>query len=366
MKKQLFTLIISVFLLAGYTVAQTFTISGKIDGVKTGKVELQAREAGKYVTKYSTGIGEDGTFILKGKVAEPDLHILRIGDLKGAISIFLDNSDISITGKSDNLMGCVITGSPSQDAYAKYNLLARAQMDLLRPLYASSTEAEKAGNKAEVKKLEVQIEELEKKQTAEKFAFARELGASPVAAFIGSMNAYDYENQAALEALVQGLGPGFAENKYVKSINERVAGMKLTAIGQMAPEFTQNDPDGKPVNLSDLKGKYVLVDFWASWCGPCRQENPNVVKTYQKYKNKNFTILGVSLDRDKDKWLEAIQKDNLTWTHVSDLKYWDNEVAVKYGIKSIPANLLLDKKGKIIGKNLRGDKLEEALAKALK
>ena len=142
--------------------------------------------------------------------------------------------------------------------------------------------------------------------------------------------------------------------------------MKLTAVGEIAPDFTQNDPDGKPVKLSDFRGKYVLVDFWASWCGPCRAENPNVVAAFNKYKGKNFTILGVSLDRERDPWLKAITDDKLTWTHVSDIKYWDNEVAKMYGVRSIPANFLLDKTGKIVGRNLRGDALEAALAKLVK
>ena len=132
------------------------------------------------------------------------------------------------------------------------------------------------------------------------------------------------------------------------------------------PNFTQNDVNGKSVSLASLRGKYVLVDFWASWCGPCRAENPNVVKTYSKFKDKNFTVLGVSLDQDKAKWVEAIKKDGLTWTQLSDLKYWNNEVAVKFGIQSIPASFLVDPNGVVIGRDLRGEDLVKALNAVIK
>ncbi len=137
-------------------------------------------------------------------------------------------------------------------------------------------------------------------------------------------------------------------------------------IGTVLPEFKQNDVNGKLFSLASLRGKYVLIDFWASWCGPCRAENPNVVKTYNKFKDKNFTVLGVSLDQDKPRWLEAIKKDGLSWTHVSDLKYWNNEVAVQFGIQSIPANFLIDPNGVIIGRDLRGDDLVKALTAVIK
>ncbi len=139
--------------------------------------------------------------------------------------------------------------------------------------------------------------------------------------------------------------------------------MKLTIIGATPPDFTQNDPDGKPISLSNFRGKYLLIDFWASWCAPCRAENPNVVKAYAKYHEKGFEILGVSLDneRGRENWLNAIKKDGLAWTQVSDLKYWNNEVARKYGISSIPQNFLLDPTGKIVGKNLRGETLSKKL-----
>jgi peroxiredoxin len=148
-----------------------------------------------------------------------------------------------------------------------------------------------------------------------------------------------------------------------KNLGDRIAIARKTAIGNVAPEFVQNDTLGNPIALSSFRGKYVLVDFWASWCGPCRRENPMVVKAFQQFQAKGFTIVGVSLDQPgaKEKWMDAIHKDALTWTHVSDLKYWENEVAKQYGIRAIPQNFLLDPSGKIIAKNLNGETLEKKL-----
>ena len=366
MKKQLFTIMIGLVVTGSMAMAQMFTISGKIDGAKPGKVELQAREAGKMVTKYSTAIAEDGTFTLKGKVAEPDMYTLRISDIRGAIGLFLDNSDVVINGKADALMNAEIKGSKTHDDYTKYTALMKVQNDKIRPLYTAMGEADKAGNEADKKKVEAQIDELTAANNKEKIDMIKSLGSSPVAAYITNSISYNIENPADMEAILAGFGTELADNKYVKTLKEGLVKMKATAIGVVAPDFTQNDPNGKPVKLSDFRGKYVLVDFWASWCGPCRKENPNVVKAYNKYKNKGFTVLGVSLDREKDPWLKAIEDDKLTWTHVSDIKYWENEVAKQYGVRAIPANVLLDKNGKIVGKNLRGEKLEAALAKLVK
>jgi peroxiredoxin len=153
--------------------------------------------------------------------------------------------------------------------------------------------------------------------------------------------------------------------KYAKSFVASVEDMKLLAIGQVAPEISLPNPEGEIIPLSSLRGKYVLVDFWAKWCGPCRKENPNVVAAYNKFKDKGFTVYGVSLDRNKADWLQAIQQDGLTWTHVSDLKFWNSEAAKTYNITAIPFSLLLDPEGKIIGKNLRGAGLHEKLEEVL-
>jgi len=167
-----------------------------------------------------------------------------------------------------------------------------------------------------------------------------------------------------VETLYTALSPKHKATNSSKSIANGLEARKVTAVGKIAPDFSQPDTLGTIVKLSDLRGKYVLVDFWASWCGPCRAENPNLVNTFNRYKDKGFTVLSVSLDQPgkKDAWLAAIHNDGLTWTHVSDLKFWKNEAAVLYGIKAIPANLLLDREGKIIAKNLRGDDLNKKLA----
>jgi peroxiredoxin len=174
-------------------------------------------------------------------------------------------------------------------------------------------------------------------------------------------------NPDEVSPLFNQLSPAIQTSEGGKAFSDRIEAARKTAVGAMAMNFTQNDTLGKPVSLSDFRGKYVLLDFWASWCGPCRAENPNVVNAFNKYKDKNFTVLGVSLDQPdaKDKWMEAIHKDGLTWTQVSDLKFWQNDVAVQYGIRAIPQNFLIDPSGKIIAKNVRGEDLLNKLKEVL-
>ncbi|NSL89101.1 TlpA family protein disulfide reductase [Chitinophaga sp. Mgbs1] len=193
------------------------------------------------------------------------------------------------------------------------------------------------------------------------------------------------EEITAHKQVISGLATRFPKNTLVKSMTEKISAMESAQaagagsdaaggeqaastvhVGQIAPDFTLPDPSGKMVSLKSFRGKYVLVDFWASWCGPCRQENPNVVKAYQQFKNKNFTILGVSLDKTKEQWLAAIKQDGLAWNHVSDLKFWDSAVVPIYGINAIPTNFLLDPQGKIIAADLRGDALTAKLQEIIK
>ncbi|MEO7313619.1 MAG: TlpA disulfide reductase family protein, partial [Ginsengibacter sp.] len=191
---------------------------------------------------------------------------------------------------------------------------------------------------------------------------------SPIALYVLNQYAgYDL-NVPKMEPLFNRLSAKNKKSPAGIAFSERLELARKTAVGAMAMEFTQNDTLGIPVSLASLRGKYVLIDFWASWCGPCRAENPNVVKTFNEYKDKGFTVLGISLDQPgkHQAWMDAIHKDNLTWTQLSDLKGWKNEVSTMYGIRAIPQNLLLDPSGKIIAKNIRGEELPKTLKSMIK
>jgi peroxiredoxin len=171
-----------------------------------------------------------------------------------------------------------------------------------------------------------------------------------------------------LETIITALDPKLDSIPSIIQLKEQIVKLKKLSVGQIAPDFTQNDADGNPIKFSDIytQNELTLLDFWAAWCGPCRAENPNVVAVFNEFNNKGFTVFGVSLDREKDAWLKAVADDKLAWTQVSDLAYWQNEAAQMYAIQSIPSSLLVDKTGKIIAKNKRGDELRAFVAETLK
>lgn len=314
---------------------------------------------------------KDGHFSYKGEVQEPALASVRIKYVQSdnekakreTIPLFLQPGKIGLTAK-DSLQNNIVTGSKAHTDYLILAALQKPFGEKLNSLYEQYSAYYKAKDKEGIKSVEKRIDSIDAliKETVY-HAFLNNNPKSPLGLFVLKQYAgYDIDADkveplfGALPAAIRTY-PSYADYKELIEI------AKKNGIGKYAMEFTQPDTLGNPVSLSSLKGKYVLIDFWASWCGPCRQENPNVVRVFNQYKDKGFTVLGVSLDRPdaKNRWLKAIHDDQLTWTHVSDLKFWENAVAVQYGIKAIPQNLLLDPQGKIIAKNLRGEELEQKL-----
>ncbi|MBS1935697.1 MAG: AhpC/TSA family protein [Bacteroidetes bacterium] len=345
----------------------TYLITGKIVGIDSGWVYLLHNSLDPSVTD-SAKI-DSGFFSFKGKTAEPEFCFLGIpnnGHKEYRLGFFVDNSKINIAGLKDSVAQASVTGSAIQDEYKKF-LNERKSLDEeesnLDKVYET---LQSKGDKIGMDSIEKTFEIVEKKKKELTKEYTKKNPSSYVAAF-ELFQSYAFNPELKdLDTAYNLLDTTTKNSYYGKKLKNVLEITRKTSVGSPAPEFAQNDASGKPVALSSFKGKYVLVDFWASWCGPCRAENPNVVKAYQKFHSKGFDILGVSLDDKKDKWQEAVKKDNLAWTQVSDLQGWKNSAAELYGVMAIPMNFLLDKDGKIIGKGLRGEDLDKKLDEVLK
>jgi len=343
-----------------------YTLTGKIEGMSKGWVYLYHRQTDKLDSVQV----KDSRFTFKGFAAAPEYCMLGIPGLNNKkdfpLEFFLQSGQLTLTAKKDSLDKAVITGSAVQDEFVKFHA-GQKEFDegeaRLDKLFSSARMKDDKQQMDSVSKA-FEATEMRRHQYVKDYATAHP--ASYVSAYGIYMGFIFDVDVAVLGSLYKGLDPAIQASYFGKKISKVYEIALLTDIGKPAPLFTQTDIDGKPVSLDSFKGQYVLVDFWASWCGPCRAENPNVVKTYKEYHPKGFTILGISLDNKKDKWLEAIKKDQLEWTQVSDLKGWQNNVAELYGVQAIPTNFLLDKEGKIIAKGLRGEDLEKKLGELMK
>jgi peroxiredoxin len=340
-----------------------FTIQGNITGVPNGKAYLEARRNGMLTIADSTDV-TNGSFTFKGSVPSPSRYYIVFGHTRAYFPLFIENSDISVSGDVNDLSKVAITGSKTEDEYQAYLREAKPIDDNLNSLYRAYDSVSQAGNEVAAQQLDIRIDSAEKIQLNFLKKYITDHSSSIVGPYLASTNSYMFDLDV-LEPMVKAFSPSLAGSEYVKDIQNRVAALQTVAIGKQAPEFTMTDTAGNPVSLASFKGKYVLVDFWASWCGPCRAENPNVVALYNEYHNKGFTVLGVSLDSDRNSWINAIHKDKLEWAHVSDLKRWNNAAARLYAVNAIPSNVLINPEGVIIARNLRGKDLQNKLKEIL-
>ena len=338
-----------------------FSIKGSIEGVETGKIYLQKLVDGQPLS-IDTADVVDGKFTFKGKMESPDLRILRLNEQDYFAQFFLDNASVTIKAKKDSLRNTKITGSPTQDIFQIYMTEVEKLNKDMMALQAKYQNAMSTGNADEAEKAKIDGQAMQDNNLFYTKNFVKEHSNSVVSAYITLAMLAGQVGGAELDSIVGKFTPEIGTSEYVIKLKEMIQEQKKTAIGVEAPDFSMNDQEGKSVKLSSLRGKIVLIDFWASWCAPCRQENPNVVKLYNQYHEKGFEILGVSLDKEKENWIQAIKDDQLSWIHVSDLQYWQNAVARLYGVNSIPQTYLLDKDGKIIAKGLRSEELGKKLA----
>lgn len=322
-----------------------FEISGNITGYEDGTSVSFLNESTNALEKQTTI--EKGKFIIKGQVDEPSIKLLVLGDQPPVIPLFLDNSKVKITGDKGALENLTVAGSQSHSQFAEYSNAIKPYEKIFAP------DADKdAASVASVEKISEDFVKKHPSSYVAPIAIIRILQSS--------------ENADKAGKLYQLLSNDVKKTNLAKYVNQQLQLAKINPIGSEILEFSQKDTSGQTVKISSFRGKYVLIDFWASWCRPCRMENPNVVQAFNKYNQKNFTVFGVSLDQAKPAWLNAIKMDGLNWTQVSDLKGWGNEVAALFQVTSIPQNLLIDPQGKIIAKNLRGEALQKKLETLLK
>ena len=348
-----------------------FTVEGEIKNIPDQKVYLDELYFSKQQpTTLDTGEIKNGKFVMHGMATEQGLYRIRV-DENGPGYLFINDADkISFyTDYKNSDLKTPVFNTPANSSFKKLFLLLDSIQKQMKLLEAGSVSP---GDTSNSTLKQVKSDSLKSNYKSIILNYV-DTTTSPVIA-IFALGYSDKLKQDEVSRSINTLPKRFPDhlvlNQLVKNYNAMlVAQAKTTqpsALPAFAPDITLPDVDGKPFSLNSLRGKYVLVDFWASWCGPCRAENPNVVAAYNKFKGKNFTILGVSLDRDKASWLKAIKDDGLAWHHISDLKFWNSEAVTTYKFDAIPYNILIDPSGKIVGKELRGEELNTKLTEILK
>jgi peroxiredoxin len=343
-----------------------FSAKGHINGLADGEVYLAF---GSFSTMGADTVQvKDGNFEFKDSISEPCYGMLFNHEYTLKVDLFIDKGNISIQGDMDSSYDVRVSGSPVVNEYAAYNQALNDTKKPVQEIYEKWIAASNSGDSDNVNKYKAEFFEAQKNQGVIAAKLQLDFIQNHPDNNASAWELFHYVNVKSLsksKAMFDGFGEAVKQSEQGKEVSGRIATLSRIEIGNYAPGFEQKSVNDNAISLASYKGKYVLLEFWASWCGPCRAENPNVLKAYNKYKSKGFDILAVSLDNIKKNWEAAIQKDALPWAQVSDLKGWKNDVATLYGVQAVPANFLIDPTGKIIAQNLRGDDLNDALQKFL-
>ncbi|WP_439184442.1 redoxin domain-containing protein [Carboxylicivirga taeanensis] len=364
--KNVLLAILSVAMLVGCQ-SKSYEVTGTLEGATSERVILKKIRKGQPVNIDTTEM-VNGVFTFTGSVNAPELYFAAVDGQQQPVVFFISNDKIKITGHVDKLAEIEVSGSELTNLFTKFNDEVPGQ-ERTKELQQEFQMAYMSQDKDKQKLIEEEMQSIMEDQRAYFKKFLDENTSNEFGLFL-ALNMAPSLDLEQLKELMAKFEPTMREHPYFKEIKDLIAPLEefekaqaATEVGAEAPEFTLKSVEGEDVSLSDFRGKYVLVDFWASWCQPCRQENPNVVKAYKAFNSKGFEVLSVSVDGNHEAWKKAIKEDGMTWSHV--IADEASGVAQMYGIQSIPSTFLLDKEGKIVAKNLRGEALENKLAELL-
>ncbi|HDJ33675.1 MAG TPA: AhpC/TSA family protein [Bacteroidetes bacterium] len=361
-----FTILLLIMLTVSCSSRQEgYVITGETVGLEQGMARLRVFQGEEYVYIDSATI-EDGKFVMEGSVDFPAYAYLDLLGMRTPVGFFMDNDSIQIIVNTSHPELSIVKGSEPNDQLKNLFEEIDAELEDLMERYRTASEA---GDSDMLGELTSQYNDLSAKRQEIISDYIDNNKSSVITPYLVRSNNIYSMGWEELDSLVSTFDPALEASPYTRFFRSRIETLKNVDIGQPAPDFTQPDTSGNPLSLSSLIGRseLLLIDFWASWCGPCRQENPNIVAVYEDYHDKGLEILGVSLDRpgDAERWKQAIRDDKLNWYHMSDLQYWDNAAARLYGVMAIPHSVLLGGDGIIIAKNLRGEALRQKVAEIL-
>ena len=351
-----------------------YTVNIEAEGVYDGvRAYIKRNENGKTTTATDTAIAQNGKFQFKGEVLAPEMRLITIDGVNGQVFFVLEPNNINITVYKDSIQKSKVSGGLNNEIFSKYRsgfVVITNKLDKLRQEYVAA-----AQNPQAVQELQKRNVELREELKNYGFNFLKNNPNSDFSLMLldGLTSQPKFDTKSAKEVLALMNDELLNKSTNIltvqniqRKINQATTNKKL-AVGDIAPDFTAPNPDGTALTMSTIKGKVTIIDFWASWCKPCRVENPTYVRLYEKYHNKGLEIISFSLDREnqKQRWIDAIAKDKLTWHNVSNLKFWNDPVAKLYNVSSIPAAFIIDEQGVIIAERLRGSALERKIAELL-